>query len=120
VATLVIYGALPKFMGSKRNVIGITARVATVRRGGELEQQAPPVTLPKFEFADLDIEKEAREAAARVAERKIVRAGLDAWRAIGKADSFENWKRIGAAILGPRKLAPAVVFLTMRGKKPVR
>jgi hypothetical protein len=107
-------------MGSKRNVIGITARVATVRRGGELEQQAPPVTLPKFEFADLDIEKEAREAAARVAERKIVRAGLDAWRAIGKADSFENWKRIGAAILGPRKLAPAVVFLTMRGKKPVR
>jgi hypothetical protein len=69
------------------------------RRGGELEQQSAPVTLPKFQFADTDIEKEAREAAARVAERKIVRAGLDAWREIGKAESFENWKRIGAALL---------------------
>ena len=36
--------------------------------------------------------------AARVAERKVIRAGLDAWQAIGKADTFENWKKIAAAL----------------------
>lgn len=59
----------------------------------------PAVTLPTFALPDIDIEKEAREAAARVAERKAIRAGLDAWREIGRAESFENWKRIGAALL---------------------
>ena len=27
----------------------------------------------------------------------MIRAGRDAWEAIGKAESFEAWKRIGAA-----------------------
>ena len=57
-----------------------------------------PVTLPTFAFAESDAEAEACEAAARVAERKAIRAGLDAWRAIGKAESFESWKIIGAAL----------------------
>ena len=30
----------------------------------------PPVTLAKFAFADIDIEREAHEAQARVAERR--------------------------------------------------
>ena len=69
------------------------------RIGGEQKQEAPKrVTLPTFAFAELDVEAEAREAAARIVERKVVRAGVDAWQAIGKADSFENWKAIGAAL----------------------
>jgi hypothetical protein len=66
--------------------------------GDEKRQQPASVTLPKFALTDIAIEIEAREAAARVAERKIIRAGVDAWQAIGKADSFEAWKIIGAAL----------------------
>jgi hypothetical protein len=55
-------------------------------------------TLPAFNLPDLDIEREAKEAAARVAERRIVRQGLDAWREINRAESFDGWKRIGAAL----------------------
>jgi hypothetical protein len=57
-----------------------------------------PVTLPRIILQpddDQEIEREAREAAARVA---MIRQGLDAWRAVGKANSFEGWKRIGAAL----------------------
>jgi hypothetical protein len=61
-------------------------------------QPVAPVTLPTTNVADADIEQEAREAAAKVAERRIVRAGIDAWRAIGKAESFEGWAAIGAAL----------------------
>ena len=67
--------------------------------GGEKQERvAPPVTLPRFDLADIDVEAEAREAAARVAERKVIRAGVDAWAAITKAESFEGWKAIGAAL----------------------
>src|SRR5262245_29969635 len=68
------------------------------RLGGELQQQAPPVTLPKFVFREPDIESEAKEVAARLLERKTIRAGLDAWKTIGKAECFESWKVIGAAL----------------------
>lgn len=57
-----------------------------------------PVTLPTLKVADFDIEAEAKEAAARIAERRVIRAGLDAWAAINKAESFEGWKAIGAAL----------------------
>ncbi len=56
------------------------------------------VTLPKLALPDLDIEAEAKEAQARVAERRVIRQGLDAWGAIGKAESFEAWRLIGAAL----------------------
>ncbi len=62
----------------------------------DIHRVPPPVTLPKVEFCTLG--DDAREAAERVAERRIIRAGIDAWHAIGKAESFENWKRIGAAL----------------------
>jgi hypothetical protein len=62
------------------------------------EEHKPSVTLPKFTLPEIDIERETREAAARVAERKFIRAGLDAWRALGKADSYESWKAISAAL----------------------
>ena len=57
-----------------------------------------PVTLPKLNLGDLDveaIEAEARQAATKV---KTIRAGRDAWEAINKAQSFEGWKAIGAAL----------------------
>jgi hypothetical protein len=58
----------------------------------------PVPTLPAVHIPDIDIEREAKEAQQRVAERRVVRAGLDAWRAIGKAESFEGWRAIGAAL----------------------
>jgi hypothetical protein len=57
-----------------------------------------PVTLPPFELADIDIEREAKEAAQRVCERKIVRIGRDAYHEITRAESFEAWCRVGAAL----------------------
>ena len=54
--------------------------------GGEKEQQPLPVTLPQFTFIEPDI-KEAREAAAIVAERKTIRQGVDAWAEINRAES---------------------------------
>jgi hypothetical protein len=58
-----------------------------------------PVTLPVVLLQDdFDIEREAREAQERVAERRVIKNGVEAWEAIGKAESFEGWKRIGAAL----------------------
>ena len=72
------------------------------RRGGELiDTSRPPpapITLPKLNLPDIDIEAEALAAAARIAERRTIRAGIDAWLAINKAESFEGWKAIGAAL----------------------
>jgi hypothetical protein len=49
--------------------------------------------LPQFTLTDIDIEAEAREAAQIVAERKVIRAGVECWQAIGRAESFESWKK---------------------------
>ena len=70
------------------------------RRGGELfnTRAPPPVTKPPLNLPDIDIELEAREAAARVAERRTIRRGLDALAAINKAESFDGWLAIGAAL----------------------
>jgi hypothetical protein len=57
-----------------------------------------PVTLPSVRLTELDVEAEARAAAAKVAERRVIRAGRDAWHEIGRAESFEAWCRIGAAL----------------------
>ena len=56
------------------------------------------MTLPIVELDDIDVEREAREAAERVAERRVIRTGLDAWKEINKAESFEAWKAVGAAL----------------------
>ena len=36
--------------------------------------------------------------AALIAERRVIRAGVDAWRMTKKAASFENWRLIGKAL----------------------
>ena len=68
-----------------------------IRSLGEVVKIAP-VTLPALRLDDIDVEAEAREAQARVAERRVIRRGLDAWAAVGAARSFESWKTIGAAL----------------------
>jgi hypothetical protein len=67
------------------------------RLGGVLDGLKPraPITMPAVRLDDIDIEAEAREAQARV---RVIRAGRDAWEAINKAQSFDGWKAIGAAL----------------------
>jgi hypothetical protein len=57
----------------------------------------PMPTLPKVQLPDVD-DHEIEEAARAVAERKVIRAGIDAWHALGKADSWEAWKTICRAL----------------------
>jgi hypothetical protein len=62
-----------------------------------------PVTVPELSFLKKgpppDIEAvERREAAAKFAEDRTIAKGRDAWAAINKAESFEGWKTIGAAL----------------------
>jgi hypothetical protein len=57
-----------------------------------------PPTVPALDFPDIDVEREAREAQARVVERRVIRNGRDAWDAIGKVETLEAWLKIGAAL----------------------
>ena len=59
------------------------------------ERQSAPVTLPKLPCLETP---PVDDDGGRFAEQRTIRAGLDAWQTIGKADSFENWKAIGAAL----------------------
>jgi hypothetical protein len=68
-------------------------------RGDEIPPT--PVTLPALRLPEIDkevIADETRAVAKRIAERRTVRRGRDAWEAISKAESFEGWKAIGAAL----------------------
>src|SRR5262245_38059658 len=60
------------------------------------EKKAPerPVpSMPVLALPDIDT-----AAAAAFKRRQIVRAGSDAWRLIDKSQSFDAWKKIGAAL----------------------
>jgi hypothetical protein len=50
----------------------------------------PPVRLPPAVDHVLKAEQ--------LAEHSIIRKGIDAWQAVGRGNSFENWKAIGAAL----------------------
>ena len=63
-----------------------------------VEQETKPVTLPRIHLTDIDTAAEAKEAAARIAERKIIRIGRDAWQELGRVNSFDSWTKIGAAL----------------------
>ena len=67
-----------------------------------------PVTLPRFNLPDIDDSEERKEQAARFAEARIVRAGRDAWRAIGRAESFDSWRAIGEALLVGKRRAQRI------------
>src|SRR6516164_9119661 len=53
-----------------------------------------PVTMPVLKIARLDEVAERRELAERFAQQRIIRAGREAWEAIGKAETFDGWKAI--------------------------
>lgn len=63
----------------------------------------PRLTLPADD--DAAIEQEAREAALRVSQQKIIRAGRDAWQFAQKAATFEHWTTIGKALKIGRDVA---------------
>ena len=60
------------------------------------ERTVKSVTLPKLAFTAEPID--ITEAAEKISAMRTVRAGRDAWEAIDKAESFESWKSIGAAL----------------------
>jgi hypothetical protein len=64
-----------------------------------------PVSLAQFDIADIDLERETREAAAKVHERKVIRAARDAYDQILKAESFEAWCRLGAGLAYGKRYA---------------
>ena len=70
------------------------------RVGGEQRQEAPkPVTLPRVELKTFDDDdREIEEIAKQFATKRIIKTGLECWQAIERAESFENWKSIGAAL----------------------
>ena len=60
-----------------------------------------PVTVPALSCLKVpvvDDGAERREVAAQFAEHRIVAKGREAWAAINKAESFDGWKAIGAAL----------------------
>jgi hypothetical protein len=59
----------------------------------------PALSLPP------DDDYEIEEAAARVAERRIIRNGQEAWHLTQKTASFENWRAIGQALTIGRNIA---------------
>jgi hypothetical protein len=69
------------------------------------EMYARPVTLPPLKLLPIDDAAERRELAERLAEQRTIRAGRDAWEAINKAESFDGWKTIGAALAIGREYA---------------
>jgi hypothetical protein len=60
-----------------------------------------PISVPPIQLAEIPdhvVEEEARAAQSRIIERRTIREGLDCWREIGRAESYEHWKKIGAAL----------------------
>jgi hypothetical protein len=72
--------------------------MALSRLGNEMMQQAPRPTLPVFNFKNGNPEREAKEDTQHRAMVRTVKAGQEAWSQITKAESFEAWARIGAAL----------------------
>jgi hypothetical protein len=70
-----------------------------------------PISLPPIALDDIPddvVEEELRAAAAKVAERKILRTAREAWETANKAGSWETTKAIGAALLIGRSYAMRV------------
>src|SRR5262245_51505813 len=60
--------------------------------------QVAAVTLPAFTFKVGNHERETREDEQHRATIKVIKQGQDAWGKITEAESFEAWKKIGAAL----------------------
>jgi hypothetical protein len=86
---------------------GSTGSEAVLNRfGAELHNDAEPprapVALPELEFLKkgppLDDGAERREIAAKFLEARTIKTGVECWQAIGRAESFESWVKIGKAL----------------------
>src|SRR5262249_27232184 len=64
----------------------------------------PSVTLPTLSLPEPDPQAIAEETVAKI-ERKVIRAGRDAWDNIKRAETFEGWLAIGQAITIGRAVA---------------
>jgi hypothetical protein len=53
--------------------------------------------MPKLRFMDETVDDTAIKAE-QILNLRIIRAGKDAWQEIAKAESFDAWERIGAAL----------------------
>jgi hypothetical protein len=65
------------------------------------DNRPPPVTLPQIALPPVD----KREIAAHFVECRTIKMGLDCWREIGRAESFENWLKIGKALMFGKQVA---------------
>jgi hypothetical protein len=63
--------------------------------GYEIEQK--PVTLPAFRFKE-NTEAVKRELADHRAQIRTIKQGQEAWQSLKSSNSFEAWKKIGAAL----------------------
>jgi hypothetical protein len=61
------------------------------------ERELAPVTLPKLAFM-AGQDDNMKEAAEQIATTRTIRVGRDAWQAINRAESFDGWRAIGAAL----------------------
>jgi hypothetical protein len=57
-----------------------------------------PITLPRLSFAADPPPDDSAVKTEEIIKIRIIRAGRDAWDEITKADSFDAWERIGAAL----------------------
>jgi hypothetical protein len=67
-----------------------------------VEREPPPVTLSRLRFLE---QPEPENDTSRFATERVIRAGLESWEAITKAESFEGWKAIGKALAIGRDMA---------------
>jgi hypothetical protein len=72
------------------------------------ERQLVPVSLPRLVSLDGTApEYDAEDRGEKFAEYRVIRRGIEAWEAIGKTQSFDNWVTVGRALLVGRKTALA-------------
>jgi hypothetical protein len=79
--------------------------MALNRLGGLLvdtsEPPPVPVTLPELSLLKVplvDDGSERRATARKFLEQRTIKTGVECWQAIGRAESFEAWVKIGKAL----------------------
>jgi hypothetical protein len=62
------------------------------------EEQPKPVTLPRVAWIDKAPIESTKDVAARFCEKRILRAGIESWAAIARAETYEGWCKVAAAL----------------------
>ena len=77
---------------------------------GEELRSTRPVSLPALKLAPLDDAEDRKQLAERFAEQRVIRAGVEAWHAIGRAETFAAWAAIGKALLVGKTRAQRIAY----------